>query len=284
VTLIEPGPLHRVALAVEDAGVAHDWFVRLLGAGPLGTDRRGDPGELRATPGEDDLEGTDTRIFRLGGFPFILLSKGAPGGPVSNFLSRWGPSVHSLAWEVDDMWTVQNLLIRHGIRIGAVNIPGRHFFMHPRDTHGVLMEWTDDSFGESARRPDEGGGIVDIADLGWVTAAVTDANETAAFLAELCDASPVTGNAHGPSDRESTVDVRIGDMTLRLVTPRAPESPYAAVLSNMPRLCSFALRVPDLESTLKALAAEGVPTVHREGDLAGTDPATTFGVAIEWTS
>jgi catechol 2,3-dioxygenase-like lactoylglutathione lyase family enzyme len=282
--LIEAGQLHRVALAVEDAGAANDWFVRVLGAGPLGTDRRGEPGEIRATPGEDDLEGTDTRIFRIGGFPFIILSKGAPGGPVASFLARWGPGVHSLAWEVDDMWTVQNLLIRQGIRIGAVNIPGRHFFMHPRDTRGVLMEWTDDSFGESARRADEGGGVVEVEDLAWVTAAVADATETAAFLADLCDATPVTGNARGPDDRELTLDVRIGDMTLRLVTPRSPESRYAAVVSETPRLCSFALRVPDLDTALKALGEEGVPTVHRDDDLAATDPAATFGVPIEWTT
>jgi 4-hydroxyphenylpyruvate dioxygenase-like putative hemolysin len=284
VALIEAGQLHRVALAVEDAGAVNDWFVGVLGAGPIGTDRRGEPGEIRPTPGEDDLEGTDTRLFRVGGFPFIILSKGAPGGPVANFLGRWGPGVHSLAWEVDDMWTVQNLLIRQGIRIGAVNIPGRHFFMHPRDTRGVLMEWTDDSFGESARRQDEGGGAIDVEGLAWVTAAVADATETAAFLADLCDATPVTGNAQGPNDQELTVDVRIGDITLRLVTPRSPESRYAAVLSDAPRLCSFALRVPDLDTALKALAEEGVPTVYRDDDLAATDPASTFGIPIEWTT
>jgi hypothetical protein len=44
------------------------------------------------------------------------------------------------------------------------------------------------------------------------------------------------------------------------------------------------LRVPDLDIALKALAGEGVPTVHRDGDLAHTDPAASFGVAIEWTA
>ena len=281
--LIEPGPLHRVALAVEDAGAANDWFEQVLGVSPLGPGRLATPGD-GATPGEDDLEGTDTRLFHLGGFPFILLSKGAPGGPVSNFLSRWGPGVHSLAWEVEDMWSVQNLLIRNGIRIGAVNIPGRHFFMHPRDTHGVLMEWTDDSFGDPALWSDGGDRIVDVDGLAWVTAVVADAAGTADFLAGLCAATVVDGNAQGAGDRELTVDVNIGDMTLRLITPRSPESRYAGVLSNAPRLCSFALRVPDLDTALKALDAEGVPTIEREGEFAVTDPAATFGIPIEWTT
>jgi catechol 2,3-dioxygenase-like lactoylglutathione lyase family enzyme len=281
--LIEAGPLHRVALAVEDASAANNWFEQVLGVSPLGPERQAPPGEVGADPGEDDLEGTDTRLFRLGGFPFILLSKGAPGGPVSNFLSRWGPGVHSLAWEVKDMWTVQNLLIRSGIRIGAVNIPGRHFFMHPRDTRGVLMEWTDDSFDEAGWR-DGGDGIIDVDGLAWVTAVVADATETADFLAGLCDATVVKGNAQGSSDSELTIDLNIGDMTLRLVTPRSADSRYGGVLSDAPRLSSFALRVPDLDTALKALAAEGVPTIAREGDLALTDPTATFGVPIEWTT
>ena len=279
--LIQPGRLHRLALAVDDAGSAHDWFERVLGAGSLGIDR--DLGDVRG-PGEADLEGTDTRLFRLGGSPIILLSKGVAGGPVASFLQRYGPGVHSLAWEVEDMWVVQNLLAERKIGIGAVNIPGRHFFMHPRDTHGVLMEWTDDTFGENERRADEGGGAVDVAALAWVTAVVTDAEGTAAFLADLTGAVPVGGNARGPEDREVTLDLRIGDVTLRLVTPRSADSPYASHLARGPRLCSFALRVTDLGAATAALGSAGSPVVDIAEGLAATDPTSTFGVAMEWTA
>jgi catechol 2,3-dioxygenase-like lactoylglutathione lyase family enzyme len=282
--LIEPGSLHRLALAVDNAGVVGEWFGRVLGASPLvhGTDDNETRTEIRSD-GEADLEGTDTRMFRLGGYPFILLSKGVPGGPVAKYLTRYGPSVHSLAWEVGDMWTAQNLLIQRDIRIGAVNIPGRHFFMHPRDTHGVLMEWTDDTFGANGRQ-NEGGGAVDVQSLACVTAVVTDAEATAAFLAELAGARPIEGNVQGPPDRELTIDVEIGDMTLRMVTPRSSESPYASVLEDGPRLCSYAMRVADLDDALKALDAVGVPTIRRDGDVAATDPSTTFGLPMEWTS
>jgi catechol 2,3-dioxygenase-like lactoylglutathione lyase family enzyme len=280
--LITPGYLHRVALAVDDAGAADEWFRRVLGAVAIRDEP--EPGERRSSSGDEaDLAGTDTRLFRLGGFPFILLSKGVPGGPVAKFLTRYGPAVHSLAWEVEDMWTTQNLLIQRGIRIGAVNIPGRHFFMHPKDTHSVLMEWTDDTFGANGGQTTSGGDI-DVDSLAWVTAAVTDAEATAAFLTDLAGATPVDGNAKGPEDRELTIDLEVGDMTLRLVTPRSADSPYAEVLGAGARLCSYAMRVGDLDGTLKALDGVGVGTVRRDGDLAATDPASTFGVPMEWTS
>lgn len=279
-SLIEPGHLHRLALAVDDAATAHQWFQRVLGAGALNSERHAD--DIRAG-GEADLEGTDVRLFRVGGYSVILLSKGVPGGPVAKFMERYGPGVHSLAWEIADMWAAQNLLMESGIRLGAVNIPGRHFFMHPKDTHGVLMEWTDDSFGGNQRREDEGGGSVDIKGLAWVTAVVADAESTAAFLTDLAGARLVQGNAQGPKDREHTIDLAVGDVTVRLVTPLSSESPYASDGASS-RLCSFALRVADLDSALSSLESAGVPTVRRESGFAATDPSATFGLPIEWTS
>lgn len=279
-SLIEPGHLHRLALAVDDAATAHQWFQKVLGAGALNSDTHADDIEAG---GEADLEGTDVRLFRVGGYSVILLSKGVPGGPVAKFMERYGPGVHSLAWEVADLWAAQNLLMERGIRLGAVNIPGRHFFMHPKDTDGVLMEWTDDSFGGNQRRDDEGGGIVDIEGLAWVTAVVADADSTAAFLTDLAGARLKHGNAQGPKDREHTIDLDIGDVTVRLVTPLTSESPYASDGTSS-RLYSFALRVSDLDSALSGLESAGVPTVRRESGFAATDPSATFGLPIEWTS
>jgi catechol 2,3-dioxygenase-like lactoylglutathione lyase family enzyme len=279
--LVQPGNLHRLALAVDDAAVADQWFKTTLGAAGL---RTGDDEAGVRSGGEADLAGTDISLFRVGGFPFILLAKGVPGGPVATFLERYGPGVHSLAWEIEDMWTVQNLLIEDGIRIGAVNIPGRHFFMHPKDTHGVLMEWTDDTFGPNGKQDSEGGGLVDVDDLAWVSAVVTDAEATAEFLADLCDARPVEGNARGPDGRELTIDLRVGDITLRLITPQSTESPYAATLERGPRLTTFGLRVGDLDAAVDALSGAGVPAVRREANLVATDPAATFGIPIEWTA
>jgi len=102
--------------------------------------------------------------------------------------------------------------------------------------------------------------------------------------AHLADARPVEGNPTGPEDVERTVDVAVGDVTVRLVTPRSPESRYATVLERGPRLWSYTLRVADLDAALAELDAAGIPTIHRDGNLAATDPAATLGVPMEWTA
>ncbi len=284
--LIEAGPFHRLAVAVDDAAAAYPWFERVLGAvrrGPLieaGVIPRDQSGrELRID--EADLAGTDLRSFSLSGVPFVMLASGVPDGPVAGFLRRYGPGVHSLAWEVDDMWSAQNLLAASGIRIASVNVPGRHFYTHPRDCHGLLIEWTDVRAGTSGAGPVPG--VVQVDGLAWITAAVDDAEGSAAFLVSMAGAKPVESGPRGPRDREVTADVAFADMRVRLVTPRAADSPYAPFLAAGPRLCSFALRVANLDNALCALEREGVPTVRRDGGLAATDPEATFGLAIEWT-
>lgn len=278
--VVDAGYMHRVAVAVDDAASSAEWFTRVLGAGPIGTDRKGNPGELVLTEGEEDMAGTDARMVRVGGYPFILMSGADPDSPTAKFVQRFGPGVHSLAWEVPDMWVAQNLLIRHGVRIASASISGRHFFMHPKDTHGLLMEWTDDSFGANIRRT-EGGGVVDVESLAWVSAVVPDAAATAAFLAQLCASSPTPADLSTPE--ESVLEVQIGDIPVRLITPRSGESWFAPYAERGPRFCSFGVRVADLDTALTALSADGIGTVGRAGNVARTDTAATGGIPIEWT-
>jgi hypothetical protein len=116
-----------------------------------------------------------------------------------------------------------------------------------------------------------------------VTAVVNDAEATAAMLGDLAAGTEVTGNPQGPSADEVTVDVRVGDLTIRLVTPTSADSRYQAV-NNTPRLCSFTYKVEDLDASLSALEGLGVGTAYRQDGLAATDPASTFGLPFEWTA
>jgi catechol 2,3-dioxygenase-like lactoylglutathione lyase family enzyme len=281
--------MHRLALAVHDSDEAAKWFRRVFGAGTLG-------GSvvpfLPDTPSvmEDirHLEGSDSRMLWHGGYPLLIMAPFGRNGYVANHLERWGPGIHSLAWEIEDMWGTDARLRAQGRAITGVNIPGRHFFLHPRDTHGVLIEFTDTFWKGDPRRggppTDEGGGIVEGASLAWVSAAVRDASATAELFAGIAGAREVTGNPRRSSSIEDALDVHIGDFDVRLVTPRTEESRYWAPLQRGPRLHSFTLRVPDLDAALRALEGEGVKIAGRDGDIAWLDQEASFGVPIELTA
>jgi catechol 2,3-dioxygenase-like lactoylglutathione lyase family enzyme len=298
--LVEAGRFHRLALAVSNAGEAGDWFARIFGASSVARTGRPDFADAVDVDASDsdDLQGSDIRLIWHGGYPAILLASSDPASVVGRFVNRWGPSVHSLAWEIEDMWTAEHRLRERDIRIAAANVPGRHFFMHPADTDGVLMEWTDTFFLDD-HRPDlraakgvltppdrpsplEGGGVVTSAVIAWITAVVADADASAARLAEIAGATVVEGNPKRPDETERAIDVAIGDVIVRLVTPRSSASPYQTVLEIGPRLCSYAVRVPDLDAALGALENEGIATLAREHGIALTDRETTVGIPIEW--
>ncbi|HEY2333292.1 MAG TPA: hypothetical protein VGH94_15340 [Acidimicrobiales bacterium] len=269
-TLVQPRNFHRLALAVNDVPETAAWLVKMFGALPMG-------GADAAV--SEGLPGTMTKLQWVGGYPVILLG----GGLVSRFLERQGPGVQSWAWEVDDNWAVEHLVRDRGIDVISVNIQGRFFFMHPSQTYGLLMEWCDGKMPRDPRATEVGHGIVDVKEIGWITGVVADADATAEWLSGLAETTVVETNAKGPEHLERTIDLKVGDITARLVTPLSPESRYAAFLEKGPRVHSFTIRVPDLDEALAKLAAEGLPTVYREGALASTDPATTLGLRIDWT-
>jgi methylmalonyl-CoA/ethylmalonyl-CoA epimerase len=284
--LVEPGLFHRLAVAVDDVPAADAWYRRIMGCVPVRGSER--PHQDEPIPNVLDLEGATSQMLWHGGLPLILLGAATPDGPVGRFLGRWGPAVHSVAWEIDDMWTVEHLLRQQDIRITGVNVPGRHFFMHPADTDGVLMEWTDTSIAGDPRRgftdPQEIAGVVGgVRGIAWITAVVADAGVSADRLAALAGGTVVAGNPAADAAREQTIDMRVGDVTLRLVAPRSDASRYWPVLERAPRLWSYAVRVADLDDALAGLAGAGVKVVERNGAVAYTDPATTLGIPIEWT-
>jgi len=284
--LVTPGLFHRLGLAVQDVDAADDWFRRVMGCVPTaGTER---PFQETPVPGTLAQEGATAGMLWHGGQPLLLLGALNAEGPIGRHIARWGTGLHSVAWEIEDMWTVEHLLRLRDFRIAGVNVPGRHFFMHPADTSGVLIEWTDTRIAGDPRRghpaAPEGPGVVGgVQGIAWVTAVVTDVETTTALLVDLAGATPLVGNPTNEVGIERTVDLKIGDITLRLVTPLTDASPYMSALSVGPRLWSYAVRVPHLDTALSGLEGVGVEVLDRVGALAWTDPATTAGVPIEWT-
>jgi 4-hydroxyphenylpyruvate dioxygenase-like putative hemolysin len=219
----------------------------------------------------DELDGSDMGMVWMGDVPFLALGAADADGLVGRWLARHGPGVQSLAWEVPDMWAAQNFLQQLGIGITGVHVPGRHFFMHPRDTFGLMLELTDDRLPGDRRQglePTGGGdGLVQVQRVEHVSGTVVDLEP----VAELFD--QVFGTEPRPV-ADGAADFDIGDLTLRVVA--SPE----ALLDGRGTLQSVTFAV-DLDAAPAGLEAAGIG-VAREGEGSlWLDPADTFGLHLE---
>jgi catechol 2,3-dioxygenase-like lactoylglutathione lyase family enzyme len=278
--LVEPvavaGNCHRVALAVEDLPAASRWFQEVLGATamPIGESGNG------AVEAEGD--GGLLAILWLQNVPIVLLAATDPEGTIGRFLATNGPSVQSLAWEIPDMWRTENLLRADGNAIVGVDIPGRHFFVHPRDTLGLLLEYTDDKLPGDPRHGAPtllGDGLLPVTSVAWVTAVADDLDATVERLRYLF--SPGSVEPQPLATGDPAVVLRIGDMSVRLVAPAAEASPYARP-PRTSRYHSMALAVSDFATLDERLAGAGIGVQSREPGAVWTDPADTLGVRLQF--
>ncbi|HEU5307082.1 MAG TPA: VOC family protein [Acidimicrobiia bacterium] len=265
-----PGNCHRIALAVHDFQGALEQWKRVFGAGVM----------MEAI--HDDLDGSDMGIVWMGDVPVLALASADPDGLVGRWLAKHGPGVQSLAWEVPDMWSSQNHLQQAGIGITGVHVEGRHFFMHPRDTFGLMLELTDDRLPGDPRNgltPTGGGdGLVQVSRVVHVTAVVVDLERVAALLHLVFGTEPRAVATDGP---ESIADFDIGDLTLRIVAPADPTSEWHdAVANGLGTLHSVTLAV-DLDAAPGGLEAAGIAVLGDDPGALVLDPADTFGIRLE---
>jgi hypothetical protein len=194
-------------------------------------------------------------IVWMGDVPFLALAAATPESVVGRWLTKHGPGVQSLAWEVPDMWASQNHLQEAGIGITGVHIEGRHFFMHPRDTYGLMLELTDDRLPNDPRNagsPIGGGdGLVQVSRVAHVTGVVVALEPVTALLRDVFGAEPRPVAAIEPDHgREEVADFEIGDLTLRIVAPAG-------------------------------LARAGIGIAREDADSVWLDPADTFGLHLQ---
>ena len=124
--------IHHLGLAVEDLEEAISTYTRLFGAEL----------EERAT---QDEQGVEAASLRVGPDHVELLGALGPDTPVGRFLSRRGPGMHHVAYEVDDLAGELARLEGEGAElIDPVPRPGlfgmQVAFVHPDSVHGVLAE------------------------------------------------------------------------------------------------------------------------------------------------
>jgi methylmalonyl-CoA/ethylmalonyl-CoA epimerase len=265
-----PGNCHRVALAVHDFDGAVEQWRRVFGAGVM------------IDHVHDDLDGSDMAIVWMGNMPVLALASADPDGVVGRWLAKNGPGVQSLAWEVPDMWASQNYLMQMGIRITGVHVEGRHFFMHPRDTFGLMLELTDDRLPGDRRNGMEptggGAGILQVSGVARVTAVVVDLEPVTALFDKVFGAAPRPVAHDGP---ETIADFDIGDLLLRVVAPHDSSSEWQDVIAGgRGTLHSVAFAV-DLDIARAGLEAAGIGVASEDDGGLWLRPADTFGIRLQ---
>lgn len=86
-----------------------------------------------------------TAIFKIGESKIELLETTEPDGPIGRFIKDKGEGIHHIAFAVKDVQEALDEVKSKGVslvdnvpRKGAENL--NIAFLHPKSTHGVLME------------------------------------------------------------------------------------------------------------------------------------------------
>lgn len=125
--------LEHIGIAADDADAVLGLYRTLLGARPY----------KEETIAQD---GVRTHFLAAGAAKLEVLEAVSEDSPVARFLERRGEGVHHLAFEVDGIDQAMQRLRAEGFTpLTDAPYPGadgkRVFFLHPKDTHGVLVEF-----------------------------------------------------------------------------------------------------------------------------------------------
>ena len=128
--------IEHLGIAVKNMEASAMLFEKLLGYAPYKTE-------------EVPTEGVNTLFFKCGESKIELLEATNEQSPIAKFLEKKGEGIHHIAFEVGDLATEMNRLIKEGFalinetpKLGADN--KLVVFLHPKSTNGVLIELCQD--------------------------------------------------------------------------------------------------------------------------------------------
>ena len=124
--------VEHIGIAVKDLDNANALFEKLFNQ---------DHYKVEEVPSE----GVSTSFFQLGETKIELLQASNPESPIAKFISKRGEGIHHIAFEVEDIESEMNRLLKEGFELindkpkdGADN--KKICFLHPKSTNGVLIE------------------------------------------------------------------------------------------------------------------------------------------------
>jgi hypothetical protein len=234
--------------------------------------------------GEDDVVGRRGGMTWIGDGSLEVAEPIVAGHPVERFLQRFGPGLHSHAFQVEDLDATIEHLAAHGVAV-AVR-PGDGFcFTDPRTTGGLLFEWSDFTVPEDPRvgapvPPFTVAPLLDVETVAFVGAVVADP------LAWAETFGPVLGLheafrdvAAGPG--RPTVGLAAPDGVIALYRlPGAESRALWGVEHERARWHVLGVGVRDLSVASTALHDAGVRLVRGDEAEVVVEPAATGDVPI----
>jgi methylmalonyl-CoA/ethylmalonyl-CoA epimerase len=125
--------IDHIGIAVRDLDEASSTFARILGASESRRERV-------------ESEGVEIAVFETGGTRIELLSPLHEHSPIAKFLEKRGPGVHHISLGSRDIRGRHAELGRLGFTFpGGIRKGGEGrevFFLNPKETQGVLIEFT----------------------------------------------------------------------------------------------------------------------------------------------
>lgn len=124
--------LHHVAIAVNNLEESVALYERILGIKLFSTE-------------DIPSQNLRTAVFKVGEEVEIeLIQPTEPDSGVARFLESRGQGLHHICFEVDEIDEELKAMAEKGIglidRQGRAGISGKIGFLHPKSTHGVLIE------------------------------------------------------------------------------------------------------------------------------------------------
>lgn len=124
--------IEHIGIAVQDLARSNALFAAIFNQAPYKQEHV-------------ESEGVNVSFFQLGDAKIELLEATSPESAIAKHLERRGEGMHHIAFEVPDIHAAMDRLQAEGYRVlnpepkrGADN--KLIFFLHPKDTNGVLVE------------------------------------------------------------------------------------------------------------------------------------------------
>ena len=233
---------------------------------------------------ESELVGRKGGMTWIGDGSLEVAEPIVAGHAAQRFLDRFGPGMHSVAFQVRDLDATLERLASGGVRVGARPLDW-FCFTDPRTTGGLLFEWSERTVPEDPRA-----GATEPA---FVVDPVLDVRANAFTGAVVPDPiawAETFGQPFGLVETFRDVDAGPGRPVVGLAGPDSTLALYAlpgaasvglwGASHDRPRVHVLGVGVPDLDAAHDALRAARVSVLWRDERFVVIDPSGAGDVTV----